>query len=132
MGGPVTRVRLRRPEWKGATHLGADPPVAPEVLGLALIDTGAQATCVDRRAAGRAGLLEIDAAVMGSATHSHEQVPVFAGQLDILDLPGTVTLRRGLGANLESQGLIALIGRDVLSQCLLICNGPDGSFTLSL
>ena len=69
---------------------------------------------------------------MTSATHAHEIVLIFAGQLDITGIPQNVVVNRAYGANLASQGLVALIGRDLLASCILIYNGPDGSFSLSL
>ena len=39
-------------------------------------------------------------------------------------------LPRCLGSNLASQGLIMLIGRDILSRCTLHYNGANGAFTL--
>jgi len=36
-----------------------------------------------------------------------------------------------IGCDLASQGIIALIGRDVLSGCVLIFNGPGRYFTLT-
>ena len=39
---------------------------------------------------------------------------------------------RTMGAALVAQGLLVLIGRDVLQNCNLFYNGPAGQFTLSL
>ena len=39
---------------------------------------------------------------------------------------------QAFGAKLAPQGLIALIGRDVLMNCVLVYNGIDGSFSISL
>ena len=44
----------------------------------------------------------------------------------------TISVNRAFGANLAIQGLIALIGRDLLAQCVLVYNGLDGSFSLSI
>ena len=67
---------------------------------------------------------------MASATHPEEIVPIFAGQIQVQGL-GEINAHRAFGANLETQGIVALIGRDVLKQLVLIYNGTDGSFTLS-
>lgn len=67
---------------------------------------------------------------MASATHAEEVVPIFAGQIQVQGL-GEINAHRAFGANLEPQGIIALIGRDVLKQLVLIYNGADGSFTLT-
>ena len=34
-------------------------------------------------------------------------------------------------AHLSNQGIDMLIGRDVLDDCLMVYNGPDGTFTLA-
>lgn len=49
--------------------------------GLALVDTGAAATGIDREAAMRIGLPVVDTTKVTSATHSDEIVPVFAASV---------------------------------------------------
>jgi len=39
---------------------------------------------------------------------------------------------RAVGAALKAQGIVALIGRDVLQHCTLYYNGPAGQITLSI
>ena len=102
------------------------------VIGFALIDTGASSTCIDREAAERAGLAVVDSGPITSVTHEAEIVPIYAGKLDIAGLPNDIVSHRAYGANLAPQGLIALIGRDALMSCVLVYNGPDGSYSLSL
>jgi len=112
---------------------GEPTPESPEpVAGRALIDTGALTTCVDRHAAEQAGLSVVGSGKMTSATHENEIVPIYAGKLRITGLPFEIKMRSALGANLRPQGLIALIGRDLLENCVLVVNGPDGSFSLSM
>ena len=79
-----------------------------------------------------AGLAVVDSGPMSSATHEAEIVPIFAAKLDIAGLPNDLQTHRAYGAKLAPQGLIALIGRDALKACVLVYNGPDGSFSLSL
>ena len=105
-------------------------PITP-VTGMALIDTGASATCIDRSAAAKAGLAIVDSGRISSATHANEVVPIFAGRLEIHGLSPVNTFR-AYGVNLETQKLIALFGRDLLARCVLVYNGTDGSFSLSL
>ena len=101
------------------------------VSGTALIDTGASVTCIDQSAARKAGLAIVDSGGISSATHANEIVPIFAGRLDIHGLSPVETFG-AYGVNLESQNLIALIGRDLLASCVLVYNGTDDSFSLSL
>lgn len=39
---------------------------------------------------------------------------------------------RSPGRNLAPQGLIMLLGRDILRSCILIYNGKDGTFSLHI
>lgn len=105
----------------------------------ALIDTGASATCIDPSA-----LLPLQLTPTGIATvhtpstksnepSEHEQydisliVPAAANQP-----PLVLHILPVICADLlSSQGFHALIGRDVLSQCIFIYNGPAGFFTLA-
>ena len=102
----------------------------PPTTGLALIDTGAQATCIDAELAASIGCPVVGTAQMTSATHDAVDVPLYAVQLNIPDL-GTVTARRAYAAQLEPQGLIALIGRDILKFWNFTYNGPAGTFSIS-
>lgn len=105
-------------------------PVPDAIHGQALIDTGASNTCVDQQAAVKAGLPLIDMAVMTSATHAQHDVPVFAAKLVIPDF--SIDAEYALGANLDDQNLIALIGRDVLQEAVLVYNGTAGTVSLSI
>lgn len=131
-GGPRVLITLSplEAQLKVFTDRGENPPTP--VTGWALIDTGASSTCIDRHAAERAGLALVDSGPMTSATHDKEIVPIFAGRLTVEGIPQTINARRAFGANLHPQGLIALIGRDVLAVCVFIYNGLDGSFSLSI
>ena len=100
--------------------------------GRALIDTGALLTCVDAAAAQRAGLAMVGTGMVTTATHANEVVPIFAGRLYIDAVSVSVNANHAMGVNLESQDLIALIGRDVLVNCVFVYNGLDGSFSLSV
>lgn len=100
-------------------------------VGMGMIDTGASVTCVDLGAAKAMGLSEIDTVQMASASHSSHPAPIYPVRLTIqgnmnVDVP------KAMGASLQPQGLIALIGRDVLVHCTLYYNGYSGAVTLSV
>lgn len=130
--GPRLQLTIAPLEEHVKAAADKDETIPQPVSGFALIDTGAAVTCVDRTAAERAGLAMVDSGFLTSATHEAEAVPIYAGKLDIAGLPNNIVAHRAYGANLKSQDLIALIGRDVLQRCILIYNGLDGSFSLSL
>ena len=100
------------------------------IHGLALIDTGASNTCFDQQAALKAGLPVVDGAMMASASHAKQDVPVFAGKLVIPEF--NIDTEFAPGANLGGQNLIALIGRDVLQSAVLVYNRTDGTVPLSI
>jgi hypothetical protein len=51
---------------------------------------------------------------------------------DGFDIVGSWELELTLtGANLVSQNLLVLIGRDILRHCVLVYNGPLGCYTLA-
>ena len=104
----------------------------PETIdGFALIDTGASSTCVDQEAAAKVGLPVIDRAMMNSASHAKHEVPVYSGKLVIPEFYG-IDMEYAMGASLDGQNLIALIGRDLLQTAVLVYNGADGTVSLSL
>lgn len=106
-------------------------PAPAATSGFALIDTGAGATCVDQTTADGAGLPVIGTAMMHTASHAEHEVPVYSGKLSIPSF-GDVELEYAMGANLDGQNLIALIGRDVLQAAVLVYNGTDGAVSLSI
>ena len=121
--GPIIPVTLM-PLVEGAKNTA--------ISGRALIDTGAKSTCVNAISARQAGLTQVDSETMDSATHANQKVPVFTGRIIIQGANMTITAQRAYGANLTSQDLVALIGRDILQSCVFVYNGSDGSCSLSL
>lgn len=102
------------------------------VSGLALIDTGAISTCIDAGIASRIGLPVIDVVNMASASHASTQQNIHPVQIEVVGLPISIDAPRSMGVLLANQGLIALLGRDVLQQCTLFYNGLTGQITLSI
>jgi predicted aspartyl protease len=130
--GPIVQVTVTIEQNAGKGLLASGKTVPTPKAGLALIDTGATATCIDEQAAQELGLPVIDVAKMTSATHSDQQCNVYPVQINLVP-PGIVlNSPRTVGAALAAQGLLVLIGRDALRNCTLFYNGPTGQFTLSL
>lgn len=107
-------------------------PLPPPVSGLALIDTGASSTCVDETAAQALRLPVVDVVRVASASHAATSHNVYPIQVEIVGAPISIDAPRAIGAPLAAQGLLALIGRDVLQHCALFYNGPAGQLTLTL
>ncbi len=123
--------------------LGVAQPIARQLLqqgktlpqpvsGLALIDTGASTTCIDEDAAMKLGLPVTNVVTIASASHSAAQGNVYPAQIEVIGLPIAINALNSIGAPLAAQGLIALLGRDVLQHCTVFFNGPAGSISFAL
>ena len=121
-------VTIEEHAGKALASQGKVPPTPK--IGWALIDTGASNTCIDELAAKELGLPVIDIGTMLSATH--DKVPCNIYPVLISTPIVNLNSPRTMGAALAGQGLLVLIGRDVLARCNLFYNGPIGQFTLSL
>jgi hypothetical protein len=112
-------------------------PIPPPLLVRAILDTGTDITCVVPQILHHFGLIPLvqksTFTVSGPVSVKLFEVSLsipkaggLTGPLLVLDQLVVMELPHPL-PNLE-----ALIGNDVLSQCLLIVDGPRGDFTLSV
>lgn len=101
------------------------------IHGHALIDTGASATCIDESAANELGVPATDRVKIASASHAQTEQAVYPISIQLSGLI-TIQVPRAISAQLSNQGLILLIGRDVLQHCTLFYNGPSGQLTISV
>ena len=74
----------------------------------------------------------IDVVKVASASHPSAEQNVYPIQIEVVGLPITLNTQRAIGAPLQPQGILVLIGRDVLQHCVLVYNGLVGSFSLSI
>jgi hypothetical protein len=102
--------------------------VPPPIIGYALIDSGANNTAIDHAAAARLGLRAV----------GNVKVNTPAGQVNQFQYIGLVTLAgqaNGLwtltSATLAPQGLVMLIGTDVLCNAVFVLDGISGTFSIS-
>lgn len=101
--------------------------------GFALIDTGAHISCIDEEVAQRLGLSAVDVVKITSASHESTEANVYPARIELV--AGQILgfdMSRVIGVTLKKQGLIVLVGRDILSRCTLFYNGPTGQITLSI
>lgn len=108
----------------------ANLPIPASVGGLALIDTGATTSAIDIVAASQLELKSVGRKPILTPAGSSE-ADQFVFTIRLLPWGTTLNCVPGLGASLKEQGIIALIGMDILSQCVLTVNGPGGFFFLS-
>ena len=129
--GPVFPVTLSHTDAVRRALRESGAEIASPVHGLALVDTGATGSCFDLSAARRAGLPVRGTSLMSSASHADHRVPLFSGKLLMQDW--NINVETAMGVNLAGMPeLIALIGRDLLEQAVLIYNGPEGAVTLAI
>lgn len=108
------------------------PREEPEqVQGMALVDTGATCTVIQKGIAGKLGLSPVGQAMISTA--SNEGVSCAQYEID-LSLPEREIRFENLvvvEVPIILPPIICLIGRDVLAQGVFIYAGHDNSFTLS-
>jgi predicted aspartyl protease len=131
MRGPIVSVLLKVPPEIVERLIGESKPIPNSINGFGLIDTGAASSCIDSTAAQSLGLPVVDVIKMASATHADVETNVYPITFDILGgAPITVRSPRAAGAALANQGLLLLIGRDLLAHMFLSYSGTSGTFTL--
>jgi predicted aspartyl protease len=134
--GPVVQVLVSVPAQVAERLTKESKPIPSPVPGLGLIDTGATGSCVDEEVAKKLQLPIVNVVSMASAAHAATDRNVYPLTFDILGFGATgkitVNSPRVTGAELGVQGLILLIGRDLLANTCLIYNGIAGAFTLSI
>jgi predicted aspartyl protease len=127
--GPAVQVALHFPAVVAQELTNRGESLPNPVVGEALIDTGASFSCIDVEAARDLGLSQIDVAIMHSASHADQEMPVYFAAIELLGM-GARLEQRVMGASLKALGLVALIGRDALATWVLFYNGPTGQVTV--
>lgn len=130
--GPCFQVALSLPPSVAEPLIQQGVTLPEPITGLALIDTGANSTCVDINAAQQLQLPVVDTAMMTSASHAAVQQNIYPLRMEIVGAGIGIETGRAMGAMLEPSGFIALIGRDMLQQCTLYYNGLMGQITLCI
>lgn len=132
MMGPVIQVRVSAAPSVAQTILTKGGTLPPPVDGIALIDTGAANTCIDVDVAAMLNLPVTGQGSITSATHAAIPCNLHPIEMEVVAWPVKFGTNRAMGANLKAHGIVALIGRDLLRNCILIYNGTAGTFSLSL
>jgi len=136
--GPVVVIAIFVSRPRRMALAAAGLPIPPPVLATMLVDTGASCTCVDP---GRLKSLAIPpSGVAHVQSPTTGATPTTANQYDV-DIAVVLDAANGrfhyvdtlpvIESHLAAQGIDGLLGRDVLSQGLLIFNGTAKTFTLS-
>jgi predicted aspartyl protease len=134
-GSPLIELYVSVSDPRRAALTAANQPIPKWQTARALIDTGASGTCIDPSILAPLGLtptgtIAIQTPSTGGTTHLCLQYDVMLGIYHPTNsmILGTTPV---IATDLASQGIQALLGRDVLSKCLLIFDGSVGTFTLA-
>jgi hypothetical protein len=112
----------------------AGRPYAPPMTIVALVDTGASCSCVDKNVLDGLGLAKRGFVAIHTPSTG-------AGYIDRAQYDACLVLGEGqagalvftlpvIESEFASQGFLALIGRDVLKSYVLVYDGPASKFTL--
>jgi hypothetical protein len=137
-GGPVVPVGVAVSQARREALLAAGQDVPPAASVRALVDTGASCTCVDPAvlkalSLSARGSVSVHTPSTGSAAHLADEydVSLVVPGAGTHHVPLTIDAVPVIAADLAVQGIHAIIGRDVLQDCILIYNGTVGEFTLA-
>lgn len=134
--GPVIDVHIGVSGPRREALVQASQSVPPYVPCRLLIDTGASSTCVDpwivqKLNLSPSGMVSIHTpSTNANSVHSCQQYDVSL-LIPHIAISRIFTAIPVIESNLVHQGIDGLLGRDVLSQCLLVYNGELGIYTLS-
>ncbi len=133
--GPVVPIEVKVPSVLAAVLQDAKKAIPKPQTGLALIDTGATKTSIDKSVIAALELPETGKTSLRHASGSVETT-VHAVELGFPTMPGAnARLPQAIscdlgGLRIGNQKVIALFGRDLLQQFVMIYNGPKGRVTL--
>jgi hypothetical protein len=125
-------------EGRRSALAAANEPIPVHQVIRALVDTGASHTSIEPAVLAKLGLtptgkIEIVTPSTGTGTHTADTYDIdFSMYGALTEPPLLLTNLRVSTAELYSrQGIHALIGRDILSKCVLHYNGTLNQFTLA-
>ena len=108
-------------------------PVPPPATIRGLIDTGATRTCIESQVLKSLNLMAVDqVSIFTSSTGDTPHVcGLFEASLTFLHPKSEFRIASLPVIEAHLSGIQALIGRDVLEQCLLVYDGQSGHFSLA-
>ncbi|MBI3485737.1 hypothetical protein HY025_02220 [Candidatus Daviesbacteria bacterium] len=134
--GPILTVEISIPTSLAEVYTKENKQIPQPKIGWALIDTGATKTCVDDDVLTQLGVNPIDRTSIHGSSGKHE-VNIFPAHMRFPTIPNfELDFSSAIGVNIQAQQvggqpIIALLGRDILSRCLFVYNGPLGIYTIS-
>lgn len=133
--GPFIDVIVMASPQRVAKLKAAGLPFPAPMQARVLLDTGASGCLVDHHIVNSLGLeprgsVSVHTSSTGSDFIAREQFDacLVVGATDPVRKSYVVPV---IGTDLGSEGFSAIIGWDILMQCVLTCDGPSRQFTLS-
>ncbi len=134
--GPLLAVEISVPAAMELWCLTQSFPVPPAVCGYALVDTGAAVSAVHEGVLTALGLAPIDSVPVSTPSGDSDMF-VYPARVSFPGLDVTPhTLTTFAGCQLDwltpnGKNVVMLLGRDVLSDFLMVYNGRTGAITLA-
>ncbi|PWU10670.1 MAG: hypothetical protein C5B50_25000 [Verrucomicrobia bacterium] len=128
--GLLLPVEIHVPQALASALTSQGAAVPQPITGNAMVDTGATGCCIEESLVQRLGLQPIGQVNVCGQSGTRLQNLYLAR----MSFPGSPipTLELPLiGVQMPGQNLISLIGRDLLRHCVLVYNGPLGSYTIA-
>jgi hypothetical protein len=132
--GPKVPVEVRVPAELEVLLQKESKPVPSPVRGLALIDTGATLSMIDEEAIQHLCVSPVGSVVLGTAGGA-KQSALYPVRLAIVIPPNPPVVAAQIAqitcGPLKPQGLLCLLGRDLLQHALFVYDGASGRFTIA-
>jgi predicted aspartyl protease len=129
-GGPRLQVTVELADSVAQELIKRKEPLPAPSAGLALIDTGSASSCIDEEIAASMHLPVVGSITMATASHPKHQANQYPIKIKIQGFPMAFNVSTAIGVPIKVQGMVAIIGRDILQVCCFIYNGPSGQITL--
>ena len=135
VGGPILDFRIGVSAPRASRLKKENKVVPPSIPIRGLIDTGASCTCIDPSCLSTLGLSPTGQVPIHTPTTGSS--PQLRNQYDISltlvhpDITRTIRAIPVVESQLSFQGIHALIGRDVLKNCLFVYDGVQETFSLA-
>ncbi len=128
--GLLLQVEISIPQSLASVLTAASQPMPPVVVGSALVDTGATCCCVEEARLQQLNLQPIGQVPMSGAAGPRIQNS-YQARLTFPGAPIPPLEIQVVWVQMHQGQTLCLIGRDVLRYCVLIYNGPQGSYTIA-
>jgi hypothetical protein len=131
--GPVFEAEIAVPAALQEMLTAAGRPIPAPVKGRALIDTGATFSAVDDRIMTQLGIPPVGLVQLGTAG-GRQMANQYPAKFTLIVGGGSISFEspRATGVNISGQPYIALVGRDVLANVVMIYNGGMGFITIAV